>query len=362
MTIDQKIILMPKIDLHRHLEGSIRPKTIYAMSKQSNKNYKLSQLKKNMHAEKDDNTLMKFLKKLGTPYMLECCTNKGVLTRFSYEAFEDAAKDNISYLELRFCPSNYYKTKTTAEEFIEGVYEGSKKAEHDFDIKTAIIISIKREESNKINSEIVKLALKYHKLGKINGVDLCGDEPNYPTRNYKDIFDIFYKNNIPITIHSGESRRVKDIDNVISAINHLHSRRIGHASIALKSQKTLDLIKQKSILIESCPTSSVQTGTVDPDSDIPTSKFKDYKLKLSINTDDPVTSDITLSQEYLTLINNYKFTIQDLIRTNFDSIEYAFLPQKVKVKLKKNYNRKIKHWAQKNLSQEEKDLLRKYLL
>lgn len=351
---------MPKVDLHRHLEGSIRPKTIHELHKKfpSNKSkYNLSELKQAMHVTGKEKDLSEFLQKLGTPYMIEYTKNKDSMRRFAYEACEDAANDNITYLELRCCPSNYYKTSITAEEFIDGVYKGLKQAEKDFAITTGLIISLKREEPTNLNFKIANIIIKNFRAGKVVGVDLCGDESKYPTKQYAGLLNSFYKHQIPITIHAGESNNIQSTKSVKDAINLLYAQRIGHGTIASKSQEVMNLICKKNILVEICPTSSVHTKTIDSIQSSPVSKFINTGIKISINTDDPITSNITLSNEYIQLIKFHKFDISDLTKINQDSIQHSFLPPRKKSKLKSKYAQQFKQWMRNTLNRNDRNAL-----
>jgi adenosine deaminase len=343
----QNIHIMPKIDLHRHLEGCIRPTTIYDLSKKFNyfnPKPNIMELNLKMQVNGTEQSLFDFIMKLGTPYMLQYTRNKESMKRFAYEACEDAARDGILYLELRCCPSNYYKTPISAEEFIEGVSEGMKMAEKDFVIDTGLIISIKREDPLDMNWQIVNLAIRYFEKGIVHGVDLCGNEPAYPTRRYKELFDTLYKNEIPITVHAGESSDIQHLTSIVEAITLLHAQRIGHCTLASKSPKVMNMLFNKNILLEVCPTSNVHTKIIDSLENHPIYKFYESRNAVTINTDDPVTSNITLSNEYEKLIKYHNLSTETFKKANLYSILFAFQNLRKKIELKEKYIERFEQW------------------
>lgn len=347
MLTARQIKSLPKIDLHRHLEGSIRISTIYELSKNSpffKPKYNFPELKMKMSVNGSEKTLYDFISKLGTRFMLEYANSARVLSRFAYEACEDAANDNVKYLELRCSPANYYKTPLLPEEFLDGIYKGMVKAEKDFDIKTGLIISLKREDPLYLNLQIANLAIEFFNEGKIVGVDLCGYEDMYPTRRYKTLFSYLGKNSIPITIHAGESGKMKSTRSIYEAIELLNAQRIGHCSSSVKDKNLIKMIKDRGILIEACPTSNIHTKIIDSLENHPVYKFLKEGLDVSVNTDDPVTSGITLSSEYQVLTKYQNLGLSEFKRMNLNSILYSFQPLNTKIRLKNAYLAEFEEW------------------
>jgi len=340
---------MPKIDLHRHLEGTIRPETIYELSRRTAHNkpkYNLFELKLKMKVDGKEKRLIDFISKLGTKYMLEHTRSKDDIKRFTYEACDDASKDNILYLELRFCPSNYYRTPLTLEEFFDGVFEGAQEAQRDLQIETNLIVAIKREDPLDLNLQIAQTIIDYFQKGKIVGVDLCGNEPIYPARRYKDLFDIFHSHNIPISVHAGESKKKYDAKNIIESIQLLHAQRIGHGTVAIKSEEALDIIRKNNILLELCPTSNIHTKVIDSVENHPVYKLKQKNVKFTVGTDDPVTSALTLSKEYSKLLKYHNFTIVDFKQFNIDAIHHAFISKNNTGVLITKYKTAFEKWSE----------------
>ncbi len=355
MLTAQSLQSMPKIELHRHLEGSIRPETIFELSKNSafyQTKYNLPELIMKMKINGKEKTLLDFIMKLGTRFMLEYTRSKEDIARFAFEACEDAAKDNIIYLEIRCCPSNSYKTPITEEEFLEGVYLGCKRAEKKYGIKTEIIVSLKREDPLNLNLQIAELTLDLYRKGKVVGIDLAGNEPVYPNRRYKGLFTYLKKNEIPVTIHSGETNGKIGIQNVIDAIELLNAKRIGHGASAAKSKNLMEIISKNDILIEVCPTSNIHTKTIDSLANHPVYKFMKNNINISINTDDPITSNITLSSEYQNLVKYHNFNEETFRITNLNAIVFSFLTLNQKIMLKNRYLLEFEIWKKRNIFNE----------
>jgi adenosine deaminase len=349
MLTAQNIAYMPKVDLHRHLEGSIRPSTIYKLIETFGyytQKPGLSEIISNMQVDGSEKTLSDFFAKLGTKFMLLCTKDKKSLKKFAYEACEDAALDGVVYLELRFCPSNYYKTPISAEEFIEGVYEGVKAAEKDFSIDTGLILSIKREESTEINWQMVNCAIKYFEKGIVHGVDLCGNEPLFPTRRYKELFTILHMNKIPITVHAGESNDLEQLSSIVEAVTLLHAQRIGHCTLAAKSRRILKMLNKNNIFMEVCPTSNIYTKIVDSYKNHPSRLFLHYGNAFSINTDDPITLNISLTNEYNRFMRYHHATPDTFKIMNLQSVFSAFQQSSKKVELKEKYLARFKQWEE----------------
>ncbi|MBN2015648.1 adenosine deaminase [Candidatus Dojkabacteria bacterium] len=338
---------MPKVDLHRHIEGSIRPATILEYSRLKDileTRQTLSDYVNAMQVNGEEESLMEFIEKLGTRFMLKYTTCQEDIERFSYEACEDASNDSIVYLELRCCPSNYIKTPISIEEFIEGIYTGIQKAKEKYGIKTGLIVSIKREDHWEINQKVSKTVIDFFQEGKVNGIDLCGNEPMFPAREYKDLFKEFYKRGIPISIHAGEEKGAKGLENIKDAITLLHADRIGHGTFGTSSQRIISLIKEEDILCELCLTSNVHTKLIESVRKHPIFKFLECKVPVSINTDDPITSGITLTKEYINLIKYYNFSIRDFKKINLDAIKYSFQTKREKKAIKRSFMHKFDEW------------------
>lgn len=300
---------MKKIELHLHLDGSIRPTTISELL-----NISLEEAKKLSITSEKTNSLEEYLNKFDIP--LKILQTKNNLTRVSKELAEDLQKDNVIYAEIRFAPNKHLEKGLTLDEVITSILNGLRKVP----LKTNLILCMMRGDSFSKNLEVIKYAKKY--LGKgVVGIDLAGNEFTYPVNEYKKLFDIAKKENIPFTIHAGEADGALSVMNAIN----LGAKRIGHGVRAIESDEALKLIKEKDITLEICPKSNIDTNMYNKLEEHPIKKLFDKKIKITLNTDNRTVSNITLNETYEKLKNSFKFTDEDFIIMNKNAIQSAFI-------------------------------------
>lgn len=313
---------MKKIELHVHLDGSVRPTTVSELSKIS-----LMDVKEQMIVDKNTTNLTEYIKKFDLP--IKVMQSKTNLTRIAYELAEDLKRDDVIYAEVRFSPLFHTKEGLTYDEIIMAILDGFKKCLH---IKINLILCMMRGFSYDDNLQIIYLAKKY--LGKgVCGLDLAGDEYNYKTSQYKELFDIARQNNIPFTIHAGEADGASSIKDAIS----FGAKRIGHGVRCIEDEAIMKLLKDKQILLEICPTSNCQTKAVESYIDHPIKKIIDSGIKVCVNTDNRTVSNISLTDEYTLLKNKLDLTESTLRELNINAIEGSFLSQEEKEVLKENF-------------------------
>lgn len=304
---------LSKIELHLHLDGSLRLDTVYELT---NYQYSKEALKSMLMVQKNSN-LTEYLEKFTLP--LKILQTKENLTRVSYELCEDLNKENVLYAEIRFAPLLHTKN-LTIEEAVTSVLKGLHKA----DIKTNLILCLMRGADEKLNLQTIEIAKKYLNKG-VCALDLAGDENLYPNELYIDLFKYIEKLKIPFTIHAGEA---KGKESIISALN-MKAKRLGHG---IKYENDLELIerlKKDKIALEMCPTSNVQTKAVIDIKKHPIYNLYKQGVLTTINTDNRTVSNTTLTKEYELILSN-DLTIDDIIKMNKYAIESSFLSLKEK--------------------------------
>ena len=310
---------MPKVELHLHLDGSIRFKTALEI---------LGNIKcEDVMVSSDCHDLNEYLTKFDIPNKI--LQTKEALTRCAYELALDLKEENVIYAEIRFAPMKHLLKGLTKEEVVESVLKGLKKV----NIKTNLILCLMRDDSFENNLKVITLALKYLNKG-VCAIDLAGDEGLYPTSNYEELFKIAKDNNIPFTIHAGEARGAESIWQAIS----FGAKRIGHGIKCIRDKKLIKELKEKNILLEICPTSNVQTKAVTSYNVHPVYELYKEGLPISINTDNRTVSNITLTREYQKLLDNFPLKIEDLKEMNINAINHAFISKDEKEKLLKKLN------------------------
>ena len=300
---------MKKVELHLHLDGSIRPTTISELL-----NISLEEAINLSTLKTKSKSLKEYLDKFDIP--LKIMQTKENLERVSYELTEDLLKDDVIYAEIRFAPNKHLEQGLTLEEIIKSVLKGLSKVK----IKTNLILCMMRGDSFEDNLKIIKLAKKYLNNGVV-AIDLAGNEAAYPVMEYKELFDIAKKEGIPFTIHAGEADNAKSVKNAIN----LGAKRIGHGVRAIEDEETINLIKEKNITLEICPKSNLDTNMYDNLKEHPIKKLYNMGLNITINTDNRTVSNTTLTKTYKDLIDVFNFTDQDLTNMNINAINCAFI-------------------------------------
>jgi len=315
---------LPKVDLHCHIDGSLRIRTIKELAELQG--YKLptydeGELKKYVTVSRSCRSLSEFLERFEVFYPL--LKDREAMKRITYELIEDAKKENIVYLEARFAPVLQSKEGLSMEDVLKAVLEGKKLGEENFGVKCGIILCVYRGESPESWYETVELAEKYKDEG-VCGIDLAGDESKYPAKDFKEVFELAKKYNLNITVHAGEAAGAESIR---WAIDILGAKRIGHG-VRLKEDRFLyERVKNAKIPLEMCPTSNIHTEVVPSYKEHPIKEYYDDGIRVTVNTDDRGVSDIDLSYEWEMCIDKIGFKLEDLLDMNINSIEAAFLDE-----------------------------------
>lgn len=320
---------MKYIDLHLHLDGAITAKIALKLAKLQHielptKNKK--ELEKLIRVPSDCKNLVEFLKCFDLP--LSLLQTKEGLEEATYLVLEDMRKAGNIYVELRYAPQLHCSKGLKQEDAINAVLLGLKRSK----LKANIILCLMRGEGNEeANRETVELAKKYLvKDGGVVAVDLAGAESIFPTSKYRDIFALVKKYNIPFTIHSGES---EGPDGVKLAVEYGASR-VGHGVRIREDKEVVELIREKHIPLEMCPTSNIQTCAVKSLDDYPLVKYLNDGIKVTINTDDPAIEGTKISREHKLLMKHIRLTKVQQLQVLSNSIDAAFTSDEVKKQLK----------------------------
>ena len=321
---------LPKAELHCHLDGSLRVDTILDLAKKYNvklpKDTK-EELTKYLAVGMECKSLEEYLR----PFDVTCSVmqTKEALVRVTYELCEDCIKENIWYLEIRFSPILHIEKGLTLTQVIDSVLEGKHKAEKDFDIKVGIIICGLRHTTPEVSLTLAELAVAYKNRGVV-GFDLAGAEDGFPAKDHKDSFYLIVSNNINTTVHAGEGYGPESIH---QALHIISANRIGHGTRLREDGDLLNYVNDHRIPLEMCITSNVQTKAVGKFENHPIKFYFDLGLRVTLNTDNRLISNTTLTDEYMLAIKHYKFSIDELKYLILNGFKSAFLPLKEKVEL-----------------------------
>ncbi|WP_371025131.1 adenosine deaminase [Paraclostridium ghonii] len=324
---------LPKIELHCHLDGSVRPSTIIDLANKKkieipSKN--IEEIKDMMVAPKDCKSLDEYLKRFELPGLI--MQDKESLERIAFELMEDASKENIVYIEIRFAPLLHTNKGLTPKEVIESVIRGIRNAESIYDIKGNLILSCMRTMDVETSYEVIESGREFLNNGVV-AVDLCSSENEKFSEKFEAPISLARSYGYRVTIHAGETGIG---ENVYEAIKVLKAERIGHGVFIKDCKKAYDLVREKNITLEMCPTSNLQTKAIKLIEDYPLSSFHKDGIRVSLNTDNRTVSNIDLTNEYNIIFNNFEMSENDYKQIYINSIEASFADEETKYKLR-NY-------------------------
>jgi adenosine deaminase len=321
----------PLIDLHRHLDGSVRLQTILDLGRLHRiplPGNSLDELRPHVIVSTPQPGLIEFLAKF--KWMTAVLADYDACRRVARENVEDAQREGIRYIELRFSPAfmadahNLDPSRVTAA-VIEGVREG----EAATGVK-ANLIGILTRTYGPVRARRELRALLDHK-NEITALDLAGDEGNWPAELFIEHFKEGREAGWQVTVHAGEAAGAQSI---VTAIDQLGATRIGHAVRAVEDAAVMDLLRERRIGIEANLTSNVQTSTVPDYPSHPLKKFLEHGLLATINTDDPGISGIDLAYELDVAAPAAGLDESQIVRAMENAWEIAFLAPEEKTRLR----------------------------
>ncbi len=323
---------LPKTDLHVHLDGSLRMATILDLAAQGvdpgdGPSYGPEEIEKTLIPGRDYGSLAEYLKDF--EITLSLMQTPPALKRIAYELAEDCAEENIRYVEVRFSPILHTRAGLTLPEIVESVIAGLKQAEDDFNIRTGIIICGIRNMDPETSYRLAELAVAYKRRGVV-GFDLAGEEKDFPAKDHREAFNLIINNNINSTVHAGEGFGPGSI---AQAIHYCGANRIGHGTRLKEDRELLNYVTDHRIPLEICLTSNLQTGIVDSIRDHPFSYYYRYGVRVTVNTDNRLMSDTSITRELALAAENFSltpFNLRDILLNGFKS---AFLAYGEKVRL-----------------------------
>ncbi|MDU2147746.1 MAG: adenosine deaminase [Paeniclostridium sordellii] len=323
---------LPKIELHCHLDGSVRPSTVIELAKK--KNIELPSLneieiQKLMVAPKNCSSLDEYLKRFDLPGLV--MQDEEGLERIAFELMEDAFSENIVYIEIRFAPLLHVSKGLTVKQVISSVLKGIKRAEKQFDIKGNLILSCMRTMSVESSYEVIESGKEFLGNGVV-AVDLCSSEYDDFCFKFEKPIALARSYGYRITIHAGETGIGK---NVLDAINILKAERIGHGIFIKDHEEAYNLVKEKNITLEMCPTSNLQTKAIDHLFNYPLEMFYKDGIKVTLNTDNRTVSNVDLTNEYSVIINEFNMDEEDYKNIYLNSVKACFANDEIKNKLKR---------------------------
>lgn len=323
-------IKLPKVELHCHLDGSLRVKTVIELAKKEEidlSSYDYNYVKNLLTVEANCDSLDEYLKKFDLPNKV--LQTKENLRRVAYELLEDAAKENVKYIEVRFAPIFHIKNGLALEEIIESVISGIKDAEKNYDIKGNVIISCIRGLGLDHVYRSINAGEKYIGNGVV-AIDLAAEERENFACEYIEAMKIAKEKGFRITIHAGETGFGK---NVRDAINLLGAERIGHGVYIYNDEEAYKLVKERGVTLEMCPKSNLDTKAVKTYKEHPIYKYHKDGIKVNISTDNRTVSNINLNEETSKVIETFNVNIDEYREIYINSVNSAFCDEETKLML-----------------------------
>ncbi|MBP6209316.1 MAG: adenosine deaminase [Anaerolineales bacterium] len=314
---------LPKVELHRHLEGSLRLTTMLDIADRHGVTVPVSMFNLSglvQVQDQDPMTFTNFLEKFKTLRLFY--KSPDVIHRVTQEAIEDAARDNIRYMELRFTPVALSRAEGfPLHDVMDWVASSASESARKNNIKVGLIASVNRHESPELAEQVAWLAAEHIKDGLV-GLDLAGNEAEFKAEPFKDIFKEAKQSGLHVTIHAGEWGPAA---NVREAIEVMGAERIGHGVRVLEDEKVVALAKERGTTFEVCVTSNYQSGVVKSLPEHPLPRMIEAGLNVTVNTDDPSVSRITLSHEYQHIGENMNVSFEVLRDSVLKAAQASFL-------------------------------------
>jgi adenosine deaminase len=318
---------LPKTDLHVHLDGSLRLTTILELAARDGIELPADcpeGLAKALHCGENTGSLVEYLKAFEITNKVT--QTEEALSRIAYELAEDCAAENVRYMEVRYAPMLHTRKGLALTAVVEAVLQGLMWAQKDFGIQSNVIICGIRNISPESSLEMARLAVAYKNRGVV-AFDLAGAEYDYPAKHHLEAFKLVRDNNINVTIHAGEAYGPESIH---QAIHVCGAHRIGHGCRLWEDGDLLHYVNDHRIALECCPSSNVQTGAVRDFASHPLKLFYDLGLRITMNTDNRLITDTTVSREYWLCHTQLKLGLADIKRIITNGFKSAFLPFHVK--------------------------------
>lgn len=312
-----------KIDLHLHLDGSLRPETVLELAKEQHVSLPAQtkeELEKFLRVPEDCRSLTEYLQCFDLPLMILQKTE--AIERVVYELIEDLVKEDVIYAEIRFAPQLSAKKGLMQEEIVKAAIKGLNRGLEEFpSIQAGLILCCMRGEGNEEeNLKTIEAAGKY--LGKgVCAVDLAGAEALFKTEQYQELFKRVRELKLPFTIHAGEADGAESIRKALE----FGAKRIGHGIRVIEDEELLKKVIKEKITLEVCPISNLHTKAAKDKKSHPIRILFDMGVRVTINTDNRTVSNTNLEKEYAFLKEYYQFKEEEIEKMNEYAKEAAFL-------------------------------------
>lgn len=333
---------LPKVLLHDHLDGGVRPQTVIDLAR-GQKYAELpttdpQELSTWFQRGAQRGSLPLFLE--GFKHTCGVMQTEEALERVAYETVEDMHHDGVVYFETRFAPSFHMSGGLHAERVVQSVIRGLERGEKEFGVKWGVLLCAMRHMNPSVSQEVAELAVDFRERGVV-GFDLAGEEGGYPPKKHIDAFHYIQRENFNITIHAGEAFGKESI---WQAIQWCGAHRVGHATrlvedMKIKDGKVLNMgtlaqyVLDKRVPLEICLTSNLHTGAIKSLDEHPFGILYKFRFRVTLNTDDRLMSGITLTDEYKVAAQTFDLSLDDLEKLTINAMKSAFVPYRERLEI-----------------------------
>jgi adenosine deaminase len=325
----------PKVLLHEHLDGGLRPPTLIELADEigydslpTRDSEALATWFKPAPGE-GGRSLVRYLEAF--EHTVAVMQTAAAIERVAAEEVEDLAADGVVYAEVRFAPEQHLREGLTLDQVVEAAAAGVRRGSTGRPIVVGLLLSAMRQAARSV--EIAELAVRHRDRGVL-GFDVAGPEAGYPPTRYLDAFQLIAHENFHFTIHAGEAF---GLPSIWEALQFCGAERLGHGVRIVDDIETQPdgrialgrlaaYVRDRRIPLEMCPTSNVDTGAVPRLDDHPIDLLKRLRFRVTLNTDNRLMSNIRLSDEFASMVTTFGWDLADMEWVTLNAIKSAFLP------------------------------------
>ncbi|WP_343063850.1 adenosine deaminase [Haloechinothrix aidingensis] len=333
-----RISRAPKVVLHDHLDGGVRPETVVELAGEAG--YRklpttdADELGEWFVNSADSGSLERYLETFG--HTVGVMQSADALARVAAECAEDLAADGVVYAEVRYAPELFLESGLTLPEIVQAVQEGFREGERRTAasgrrIRMGTLLCAMRQNAR--SAEIAELAVRYRDEGVL-GFDIAGPEAGFPPTRNLDTFEYLRRQNAHFTIHAGEAF---GLPSIWEAIQRCGAERLGHGvrivdditvsdSGSVRLGRLASYVRDLRIPLEMCPTSNVQTGAAPSIAEHPIRLLRSLYFRVTVNTDNRLMGGTSMSREFTELVDAFGYTLDDLQWFTVNAMKSAFLP------------------------------------
>ena len=325
----QRLLRLPKAELHVHLDGSLRPRTLLELARERRVDLPAADPQGVARAllVSDASNLEEYLEAFRLT--LAVMQDAEAIERIAFELAEDYAAEGVRWLEARFCPRLCTRGGLDAGEVLDAALAGLARAERSTGIRAAVIVCALRSLPPAESVAMAELAVAYQRRGAC-AFDLAGAEAGYPVAHHLEALRKAEAAGLPITIHAGEGFGSPSIR---QALEIGHAVRIGHGTRLREDPELLASVRDSGVVLEVCLTSNVQTRVAASYAAHPLRAYFDAGVRVSLCTDNRLMSGVTLTEEYEHARDDLAFSWDELVRVARTGLEAAFAPEVVRAGL-----------------------------